>query len=91
MRHAIDTALTNTPIREAALSCEEFQQAIEKWGFLDDKGIHRWTDLEDQKSDNKFVINAQGGTVIMGNVETKGGKFVGRDDKSSDKDKDEPS
>lgn len=84
MRQAVDVALSETPIKDAAQQCPEFKAALEKWGYLDGDGIHKWTDLtlDAGTADSKIVINASGGTVIMGNVDTGGGKFVGRDDMS---------
>lgn len=85
MRQAVDVALAGMPVREAAQQYPEFRAALEKWGYLDGDGFHKWADLERDAgdSDGKIVINATGGTVVMGNVDTSGGKFVGRDDKSN--------
>ena len=82
MRAAVDAALDATPIAEKARQTPELRRAIETWGYLDDQGIHKWSDLDprDRSIEKQgLVINTQGGTVVLGNVDTQGGSFTGRD------------
>jgi ribulose 1,5-bisphosphate carboxylase large subunit-like protein len=82
MRAAVDAAIGGTPIVDKAKQVPELRRAIEEWGYLDDKGFHKWSDLEPETktpASPNYVINTQGGTVVLGNVDTQGGDFTGRD------------
>lgn len=82
MRAAVDATLESTPIVEKARQVPELRRAIEEWGYLDDTGMHKWSDMSPEKKSTEhpnYVINTHGGTVVLGNVDTQGGDFVGRD------------
>jgi ribulose-bisphosphate carboxylase large chain len=81
MRAAVDAALAEKPMHQAAHEVIELAAAIEKWGYLDADGIHTlaelWGDAPSSSSSN-IVVSTQGGSVVFGNVNTQG-NFIGRD------------
>jgi ribulose-bisphosphate carboxylase large chain len=89
MRAAVVSTTMNMPTFECAANDPALRTALEKWGYLNGKGIHTYQEMIKNSSvEGHTVINTAGGMVVMGDVTVQGGQLIGRDSQASDQKKD---
>ena len=81
MRDALNAVLAGVPCPEAARASPELETALRRWGYLDEEGVHDLDALwaEPSPSASQVTIQTSGGAFVIGDVYTKGGDFIGRD------------
>lgn len=81
MRDALNAVLQGIPTFEAAHKSAELEAALGRWGYLDGEGVHDLDELwaEPPRQVSGTTIYTSGGSVVIGDVDTRGGDFVGRD------------
>lgn len=79
MRAAVEAVQVGVPAYEAARTVPELAVALNKWGYLDEDGVHTLDEFADKPPvAPNIVIYTEGGSVVVGDVHA-GRDFVGRD------------